>query len=83
MHAVEFSQLLEFRIAYMKSPKSFPSLVAAAAAMMVGFFAFNAHGQCSADMNSDHQVNGTDLAELLSQWETDGTADLEIGRAHV
>ena len=61
----------------MKSPKSFPSLVAAAAAMMVGFLTSNAQGQCGADINSDHQVNGTDLAELLSQWETDGTADID------
>jgi len=61
----------------MKSPKSFPSLVAAAAAIMVGFLTSNTHGQCSADINSDHQVNGTDLAEMLSQWETDGTADID------
>ena len=51
--------------------------VVAAAAMTAGFLTSHAHGQCVADINSDHQVNGIDLAELLSQWETDGTADID------
>ncbi|RLS67673.1 MAG: hypothetical protein DWH97_00570, partial [Planctomycetota bacterium] len=45
--------------------------------MTVGIMTSNSHGQCAADMNSDHQVDGMDLAELLSQWGTNGTADID------
>lgn len=31
---------------------------------------------CPADLNDDDEVNGTDLATLLAQWGTDGSADI-------
>lgn len=36
-----------------------------------------AKAQCSADLDSNQQIDGVDLASLLSQWGTDGTADLD------
>ncbi|GDY06066.1 hypothetical protein LBMAG51_08530 [Phycisphaerae bacterium] len=36
----------------------------------------SAQAQCSADLDNNHQIDGVDLAQLLSQWGANGTADL-------
>jgi poly(3-hydroxybutyrate) depolymerase len=52
-------------------------LSVAAAAVTVACLTSNAQGQCAGDRNGDHQVNGMDLAVLLTQWGTNGTADID------
>ena len=52
-------------------------LSVAAAAVTVVCLTSNAQGQCAGDRNGDHQVNGMDLAVLLTQWGTNGTADID------
>ncbi len=36
----------------------------------------SAQAQCSADLDNNHQIDGVDLASLLSQWGANGIADL-------
>ena len=60
----------------MKSPNMFLSLVAAVA-MTFGFSTSTAQGQCTADLNNDHQIDGADIGQLLGQWGTNGSADID------
>ncbi len=55
----------------MKSPSIFLSLVAVVT-LTFGFSTSSVQGQCAADVNDDHIVNGLDLASLLSAWGTSG-----------
>ena len=60
----------------MKSPSLLFSIVSAVA-MTFGFSTSAVQGQCTADLNNDHQVDGADLGQLLGQWGTNGSADFD------
>ena len=48
------------------------SAIMFAAALMVSPLTQSAQAQCSADLNDDHEVDGLDLAAMLSAWGTSG-----------